>query len=225
MWIFGGCKGAPAGAKKPEGGMGAKALQLCASAGAAPGEGSPGEGRLGEGMATRVPPPPRAPNWRKRCGLGRASSAHCPPSAGGTPNETSAPSARASAPPASGPGVSEREHAPGVGVGVAERLPLPRDDERCLARLCAAERFTILLMFFSASTPTLLPPLPCLTKGEALRLTEPATAAAWSAVPSELIRIVSLVGTGVRRDANPSGEAVMREPGPCLRDVTGLGAR
>ena len=130
---------------------------------------------------------------------------------------------------ASGPGVIEREHAPGVGVGVAERLPLPRDDERCLARLCAAERFTILLMFFSASTPTLLPPLPCLTKGDALRLTEPATTAAWSAVPSELIRIVSLVGTGVRRDANPSGEAVMREPGredgPCLRDVTGLDAR
>ena len=112
-----------------------------------------------------------------------------------------------------------------VGGAAIAAVPLPRDDERCLARLCAAERFTILLMFFSASTPTLLPPLPCLTKGEALRLTEPATAAAWSAVPSELIRIVSLVGTGVRRDANPSGEAVMREPGPCLRDVTGLDAR
>ena len=212
--------GAPAGAKKQEGGRGGKVEVLCVSAGIAV-----GESRLGEGIAKSVPPPPRAPNCRKRCGLGRASSAQWPPSAGGTPKETSAPSA---APP-SGPGVIGL--GPEPGVGVPDRLPLPRDEERCLARLCAAERLTILLIFFSASTPPLMPPLPCLTKGEALRLMELATTAAWSAVPSEFIRIVSLVGTGVRRAVEPSGEAVMprrepgREPCPCLRDVTGLGAR
>ena len=210
--------GAPAGAKKQEGG---KAGLLCASAGVAVGESRLGEAAIG----ISVPPPPRAPNCRKRCGLGRASSAQCPPSAGGTPKETSAPSAALP----SGPGVIGL--APEPGVGVADRLPLPRDAERCFARLCAAERLTILLMFFSASTPPLTPPLPCLTKGDALRLTELATTAAWSAVPSEFIRIVSLVGTGVRRAVEPSGEAVMprrepgREPCPCLRDVTGLGAR
>ena len=211
--------GAPAGAKKQEGGRGGKVELLRVSAGIAV-----GESRLGEGMATSVPPPPRAPNWRKRCGLGRASSAQWPPSAGGTPKETSAPSAALP----SGPGVIGL--GPELGVGVADRLPLPRDEERCLARLCAAERLTILLMFFSASTPPLTPPLPCLTKGEALRLTELATTAAWSAVPSEFIRIVSLFGTGVRRTVEPSEEAVMprREPGRepcCLLDVTGLGAR
>lgn len=133
--------------------------------------------------------------------------------------------------PPSGPDVTGLGPEAEPGVGVTDLLPLPpRDAERCLARLCAADRLTILLMLRSASTAPLLT-TPCFTKGEALRLTELATTAAWSAVPSELIRIVNLVGTGVRRAVQPSGEAVIprREAGrdvcPSLRDVAGLGAR